>query len=169
MRRSISQYYQCTEDLTHIPFIDPVTVLACDHRGIQHTLGGHDITVKIPKNAIPIGQVAHIELAVTLHGPFMFPSNMRPISPILWLCTQEDITFNSPIQVTLPHFLTDLNQHEITQLGVTFAKANHKVYLESKESQVMFKFSSCSGQPKFTTKQGQGFGSLETRHCFFFV
>ena len=169
MSRIVSQYYRCAETSAHIPFIDPVTVLVCDHRGIEHTLVDHDITVTIPPGAIPKWKVVHFEMAVALYGPFNFPSSTRPISPILWLCPQEEIEFNSPIMVTLPHFLTcSLSQQELDQLGVGFAKADHNDYSGSKESQnVMFNFQPCSVQPQFNYKEKQGFATMETRHCCF--
>ena len=169
MSRVVSQYYRCAETSAHIPFIDPVTVLVCDHQGIEHTLVDHDITVTIPPGAIPKGKVVHFEIGVALYGPFNFPGSTRPISPILWLCPQEEVEFNSPIMVTLPHFLTcHLSQQELDQLGVGFAKADHSDYSGSKESQnVMFDFQPCSVQTQFSYKEKQGFATMETKHfCF---
>ena len=134
---------------------------------MEHTLVDHGITLTIPEGAVPIGKMIHIEMAVTLYGPFIFPSGTRPISPILWLCPQEEIKFSSPILVTLPHFLTDLSQQELTQLGVGFAKADHHGYSASKDNcTVILEYKPCSSQPQFSYNMDkQGFGTLETKHC----
>ena len=166
LSRVVSQYYQCAENITHTPFIDPVEVIACDHRGIRHTLTDQDITLDIPEGAVPKERVVHLELAVALYGPFSFPANTRPISPILWLCPQEEVEIKSPIRVTLPHFVTGVSEEELSKLGVTFAKADHNDYSGSKESRnVTFNFQTHSEQSNFFSTETQSFGTLETRHC----
>lgn len=166
MGRIVSQYYKIAENISHIPFIDPVTVITCDYYGIHHTLTGHGITMDIPEGVIPKGQVISIELAVALYGPFIFPNNTRPISPILWICPQEHIEFSLPIQVILPHFLTGHDQQKLAHLGVEFAKSNHNSCFNESHNAV-FSFQTCSVKPRFSTKGKQAFGSLETRHCCF--
>ena len=168
LRKVVSQYYQCAENTTHIPFVDPVTVVVCDHHGLQHTLTDHDITLKIPEGAVPKGKVIHIEMAVALYGPFAFPNNTRPISPILWICPQENIEFCLPIQVILPHCLTNATHQKLGDLEVGFAKADHNIHSGSKEGHdVLFNFKRCTIQPRFSRKGIQGFGCLETMHCCF--
>lgn len=131
-----------------------------DHNhGIDRTLVDHDITVNIPKGAILGEKAISIELAVTLHGPFSFPTNKRPISPILWMCPQEEIEFEEPIEVTLPHILTGLNQKQLVKMGVTFAKADHNGqfdYIKNHDKE-------CS--TKFSEIENQGFGKLQTKKC----
>lgn len=152
----------------HIPFIDPVTTIECDHTGKEQTLKEHGITVKIPEGAIPKGKVIQVEMSVTLYGPFKFPSNTRPISPILWMCPQEDIEFKKPIEVTLPHIFTGVDQKELVKMGVTFAKAGHNTLSESKESHdAVFVFRECPNRPQFREIKEQGYGILETNHCCF--
>ena len=66
-----------------------------------------------------------MEVAVALYGPFQFEDGKRPISPILWLCPQEDVTFLKTINVILPHTLIDLSPEDVELFGIHFAKADH--------------------------------------------
>lgn len=152
-----------SEEIHHVPFIGPTEVLKCDYNGIEnYTLKDHGITIKIPKGAIPKGKVVHIELAVTLCGPFSFPNNTRPISPILWMCPQEKIEFKQPFEVTLPHILTRLNQKELAELGVGFAKADHDFSVPKNGKSVVFDFKPCNIQNQ---EHKQGYSTLKSTHC----
>ena len=66
-----------------------------------------------------------MEVAVALYGPFQFSNGKRPISPILWLCAQEDVAFLKPITIVLPHTMIDLSLNDAETFGVRFAKADH--------------------------------------------
>lgn len=82
-------------------------MLICDHCGTEYIIDDHDITLRIPEGAVPVGESIKFEIGVVLYDPFIFPENTRPISPIVWLCIQEDIELKKvkPIQLILPHFL----------------------------------------------------------------
>ena len=65
-----------------------------------------------------------MEVAVALYGPFHFCEGKRPISPILWLCPQENVSFLKPVTIMLPHTMTDLSPDDVQNFGVSFAKAD---------------------------------------------
>ena len=81
--------------------------LECDYGGIDYIIEGHDISLKIPKQAVPEGKKIHFEVGVAVHGPFKFPKGTQPVSPILWLRKlEDDIILKQCCQLTLPHCYT---------------------------------------------------------------
>lgn len=99
----------------------------CDSAGIEHTIQGHDITLKVPKGAVPVGTTLTLDYAVKLSGPFTYPPNMRPISATLWMCHQENTKLLKPIEVTMPHIIRPQASTCLEELEIGFAKANHSV------------------------------------------
>ena len=81
-------------------FKSSVEVIACDHSGGSYSSECHNIQLHIPEGAIT---ASNLEFAVTLHGPFEFPEDVKPVSPIVWLSTQEGIQFAKSVELTLPH------------------------------------------------------------------
>ena len=57
---------------------------------VVYTITEHDITLRIPEGAVAIGKFSHLEMGAAMYGPFTFPENTQPISPILWLCPLEE-------------------------------------------------------------------------------
>ena len=162
---SISKYYGCANNVASVPYDGLVEVFKFDSSGGEYYNADHSITIQIPEGAIPPGTLAHLELAVALYGPFHFPSGSCPVSPILWLCIQEDISLRKPINVTLPHFLTDLNDHDIECLGINFAKADHEQHSTDKFGVNRFSFKELSATFVATMEGSQGYGVLSTDHC----
>ena len=73
----------------HIPFFHH-RLMECDHTGLDYTVEEHDITLRIPEGAVTVGETIHLEIGVAMYGPFNFPENSIPVSPIVWLCIQEE-------------------------------------------------------------------------------
>ena len=119
----------------------------------------NDISVTIPPGAIPADKTARIELGVALYGPFAFPENYEPVSPIIWLCVQ-DAELQQPLAITLPHLIVDIDKVELT-----LAKANHD---NSTKEQDVYQFnpSDCISK-KFTnpTDNCNGSGIFTVKHC----
>ena len=160
---SISDYYHCANNIASVPFIGEVEVLACDSRGCEYWNPDHDITIRIPPNAIPLGVTVQLEVAVALYGPFKFPNNSSPISPILWLCSQKDIVFRKPIEIILPHFVSDIRNSDIN-----FAKADHKWYSIDESGMKCYIFNPV-GTTFVNIKEGtQNYGLLSVNHCCYF-
>ena len=90
-----------------------------DHNGLNHVIEDHDITLRIPEGAVVEGEKIHIEVGVAMYGPFIFPENTQPISPILWHYASEDVT---SFQLILPHCYTG---SVIPPEQISFAIADH--------------------------------------------
>ena len=88
----------------------------------------NDFHLEIPEGATKEGNAPTILLGVTLFGQFKFPEGLRPVSPVFWVCVEENpiFKFSRPVSVTLPHFLDLENDDEIESMGLTFLKADHK-------------------------------------------
>ena len=137
-------------------------VLECDFNGQELNIIEHNITLKIPQGAVRIGTSVHLEVAVTMHGPFVFSeSSARPISPILWLCFLEDVLLQKPFKVILPHFLIGLTNDKAQYYSVSFAKASHEYSLSS-DSQLSYKFLTYNG---YQSTINTSYGTLLTTHC----
>lgn len=134
-------------------------LLECGWNGLEYTNEEHDITLRIPKGAVAKGMRVHIQFGVTMYGPFSFPENIQPISPILWLCLQEeDAKLKKPYQVVLPHYLSDKAREYCTG----FAKANH-----NKSDQSSYDFLTLDVYVKLISKESQGYGLAEIDHfCY---
>ena len=104
-----------------------------------------------------------------MYGPFIFPDNSQPISPILWCCIEGSSTLSKPFQVVLPHFLTELSQEKASLHNVAFTKANHTAADYSTESgHIKYSFQRCDVEPRFASSGGRSFGILTTDHyCFY--
>ena len=105
-----------------------------------------------------------MEFAVCLDGPFTFPENKRPISPILWICTKEIVPrFSEPIEVVIPHIFPELSEQDETELEIAFAKANHTTDLiQSDRGFTSYAFKEIEGA--FPRLEG-GKGTLKLHHC----
>ena len=129
----------------------------------------HGITLKVPKGAIPSGRVVHFEVGIALpYGPFEFPSGMHPISSILWLCPQEDVNFDLPLEIVMPHFLTEISsKEELNKFKICFARADHNEYTRVRD-QPLYDFKLLEEDQRFSLSNEDGsFGVLQTRRCYY--
>lgn len=163
----VNKYLYCTEMIASVPFLGRVEVLVFDSSGKEYESSQHRITISIPKDAIPQGEIIHLEVAVALHGPFQFSDGKRPISPILWLCPQENITFQKPITIVLPHTLTDVCNQDIDGFGIQFAKADHTDYRMNPTGKKEYIFMPYESEVELTAKKGKGIAILKADHCCF--
>ena len=134
----------------------------CGPQGTSVNLREHDIQINVPPGATD--RKIEMEFAVCLSGPFKFPANMRPVSPILWICTKEAIKrFKKPIEVTLPHIFPELSEQEIVELHLGFVKADHsKDFSILDDGSRSYSFSEIKGSGSHL--QG-GYGILNINHC----
>ena len=161
---SISTYYHCANNISNVPFIGEVEVLECDSLGCEYWNPDHNITIRIPPGTIPPDMTVQIEVAVTLYGPFQFPNSSFPISPILWLCSQKEITFKQPIEVILPHFVNDTAMN----FGIKFAKADHRWYSIDKSGMKCYVFEPVDTAFANVKEESRNYGLLSISHCCFF-
>ena len=165
---SISTYYHCSSDIASVPIVSPVEILTCNSLGGEYYSSDHGIILRIPESAIPPGLTVHLEVAMALYGPFQFPDGSCPISPILWLCIQENIYLRKPIDIILPHFLSDINESDIENLGIHFAKADHKQYTTDTSGRNYYTFRPLASAFIAYKERSQNYGILSTKHCCFF-
>ena len=147
------------EKTAKVPFLF-YEQLQIDSNGLVYTINEHDITVRFPFGVVASGETLQFEIGVTLFGPFKFLDDIRPISPILWLCPlNESISLQKPFQLILPHFLSNnkIHDHE-----VMFAKSNHGDHEEN-----CYTFRVCDTKPIFASTGSKSYGILETNHCCF--
>ena len=138
--------------------------LECDDTGLEHTIDGHNITLRIPKEAIAAGEKLHINVGVTMFGPFTFPDNFSPISPILQLCPSKiNYKFRKPITVILPHFISKETIEKLNPGEVRFAKARH--CNTGPERRQSYQFEHVDARPMFASSRSRNFGVLQIQHC----
>ena len=127
------------------------------HKGRTFTDEANDFSLEIPEGAIPEGETLDVDFGVTLSGPFKFPVDLRPVSPVFWVCVQKKSQFSKPVTVTLPHFLDLKNDDDKKSLGLTFLKAGHE-----KNSGGLYEFEKAEGHTIF--EPHKRFGVLHTTH-----
>ena len=138
------------------------TTLDCSHNGLEHTINEHNITLRVPEGAIDIGDEIYFEVAVLIFGPFTFPNNTRPVSPILWLCPSEDYRMKKPFKIILPHFLSSQAVEKLNSNNIQFAKAKHN------RNQTTNKFKFVRNGPLFASSGSRNFAILQTKHfCYY--
>ena len=85
---------------------------------------------------------------MVLYGPFKFPSNTSPNSPILMVCPDKDVTLLKCIKITLPHNIHQASRYSRDSLGIQVIKASHAsqadgVYvfedMDAEQTEVSFK------------------------------
>ena len=138
-------------------------MLECDSKGREYTIEGHDITLRIPKGAIAEGTKLHFEIGVAAYGPFKFPENSQPISPIVWLCILDGDSsmLKKPFHLILPHCLIGLSRERLSDHHVAFAKASHLL------REQYYNFNKCEIDPLFASSGDKCYGVLKSDHCCF--
>ena len=161
-------YFTEAEESAHVPFVYH-HLLECDYNGLDYTIALHDITLRVPKGAVAVGEKVHIEIGVTMYGPFKFPETTEPISPITWLCIWEkSAVLKKPFQLILPHFLTNLTRDKLNYHQIGFAKANHSSYSIAEDKQMVYNFKLCDTKPLVTLSGYKSYGVLKSTHCCFY-
>ena len=162
-----SSYFTEAEKKAQVLFLN-YKQLECDSNGLEYTDHEHDIAIKIPEGAVPEGKKIHFEVAVTTYGPFTFPKNTQPISPLLWLCIlEEDVELQKPFQVVLPHYLAGLDKERVLYHQVVSAKASHN-NSKLRNDRISYEFQTCEVKPQFAFNGYRGYGVLESNHCCFY-
>jgi hypothetical protein len=166
-QHKIKQYLHCSQNIASVPFQDDVAIIEFDDSGGEYNNIDHDITLSVPEGAIPRGEIVHMEVAVALYGPFHFSGGKRPISPILWLCPQENVALIKPIRIVLPHMLVNLTQEDVINFGIELEKADHREYITTLEGKRQYIFRPHSAALELTSTQERGYIAIKTDHfCF---
>ena len=163
----VKQYLHSSQNVASVPLQDHVTVIELDTYGGEYKNVDHDISLSIPEGAVADGEMIHMEVAVALYGPFHFSDGKRPISPILWLCIQEDIALLKPISIVLPHMLVNLTREDVANFGIQIAKADHREYVTTTPGKREYVFKPHSAAMELTSTQERGYVTIKTDHfCF---
>ena len=118
------------DDTNNFVFLGSTQVIVCDSKGGKYEVLEQGITVRIPPNALDTE--AHIEVGVTIHGSFKFPTGQQPISAIVWLLVRgtSTFTFKKPVEIQLPHFLNLSNSdidEKAEEFGLGFMTTNEEM------------------------------------------
>ena len=125
-----------------------------------------DFKLIIPKGAI-VGN-HKVQVAVMKYGPigpFEYPDGYKPVSPIVWLCSNQK-KFQKDLELILPHCSALGNSDdEASQTQLVFLKASHE-YIRNKNGQKVFPFKQVDAQSSFNPNDL--YGSLYINHCCFY-
>lgn len=166
-QHTIKQYLHCSQNIASVPFQDHISVIEFDDSGGEYKNIDHDITLTVPEGAVPQGEVVHMEVAVALYGPFHFTDGKRPLSPILWLCPQENVALTKPISIVLPHILVNLTQEDIINFGIQLVKADHQEYVTTLEGKRKYVFRPHGSALELKSTKERDYVTIKTDHfCF---
>ena len=140
-----------------LPFIETPTVLQCGSEQQVYNFKKYGIKLVFPPRAVTRGTL-DVEIGILHSGPFTLPPNVKPISPVLWLCVKEKVKpcheFSKRIEITLPHFM-DCTPEDQKKFAFLKSTHNHSI----SDNSFTFKEASvdhCRFQPRngtLTTKQ----------------
>ena len=148
-----------------VPFLKPIEVISVTSKGAEYSCEEYGVRVKVPEGALPTSMHSTLEVGIASHGPFEFPPGMIPISPILWICMPHESLLLRPVEITLPHCLTDLSENDPVKDDIGFLKANHhKDYTTNTSGKRVYQFREAEGDVTFPDPKS---GRLYTKHfCF---
>ena len=102
-----------------------------------------------------MGDSITIDIGVALFGPFQYPPNIRPVSPVFWITVrgQENYQFLKPLRVTMEHCLdvSHCDDAGIVDAGLQFMKAGPTPHASGK-----YEFSSAAEDQDFLTESFHG-------------
>ena len=101
------------------------TLGECTHSQQEYHNEDNDFRLVIPEGAIPVGDSITIDIGVALFGPFQYPPNIRPVSPVFWVSVRghQNYRFLEPLRVTIGHCLKLCDDSNLPALGLTFMTA----------------------------------------------
>ena len=90
-------------------FIGGIEQIKCDGKGGEYEHSTHRISFCIPPGAVKEGSTATLTFGVATVGPFKYPDNTTPVSPVLWVqvgFSDGQGGFTKAIKIRLPHAVT---------------------------------------------------------------
>ncbi len=101
--------------------------------GMRYQNESMGVTINVPEGAIK-EELLDIKVGLALYGPFNYPDGLRPVSVVLLMCPQQEVTLLKPIEVILP-LIIDCAQDSIdsSNCGLTPLKACHDNYDDVKK------------------------------------
>ena len=138
-----------------------VEEITIDSSGGEYHSKIDDFRLIIPKGAVQSPVV--IQVGVVAYGPcgpFEYPKGCRPVSPIVWVCTNHETKFLKSIKIVLPHCIDCASEEDCRTL--TFLKADHTAKVRSSGENVLC-FKEMDGETSFSPQSS--YGTLLTNHC----
>ena len=141
-----------------------------ESREVEYTISFLDYKLVIPPHATRGGKDIPFQTGEMPYGPvgpFKFPPNTKPVSSVVWFCSDQMSDLEKPIKIVLSHCLKSPNEDSLKNLA--FVKACDKVSTQNRDKE--FKFHIVTDEerdeePLFTANDG----TLVTRHaCFFCI
>ena len=148
-----------------VPFITPPIKMRCDHSGGIYTVDDHDIQLKVPRGAIKKRVTADIQIGVCLHGPFAFPPNTQPVSPMIWLHIGPDVKLAKPVEIKIPHCLQFRAGEALPPSKMQFLRASCKPRTASRGQLQNYQLSEIDSKGSFTLEESSG--TLATKQSSF--
>ena len=106
------------------------TIATFDETGGMCSLDG--CTLTIPQGAIPKDEVIAIRIGVSICTPLtsLLPLGVRPVSPVVQLCTldQPHFKFSKPVTIKIQHFLDIAREEDVKTMNLHFLKSSHNLY-----------------------------------------
>ena len=123
--------------------------------------------LRIPEGAIPPREgTIDIEFGVAMYGPFKLADgkSVRRISPVVWLCIQQDgfNRFQKDVEITIPHFL-DFSTEDANKY-LRFLKADHEPDMLNEDDKIEYQLKPADGRAVFDMDSDVKHGKLLTRH-----
>lgn len=154
-----------------INFVMSPIILKYEGEELEYHSQEHCFSIMIPKGAIKKKTTVEIQIGLAMHGPFKFPERSQNVSPILWLCSIPETKFRKPLQVTLPHCVTDAHLGGLRRrkqeegLMLHFAVASLKSGPANKSRRQQFEFQATEGEEMYSVDEKEVMkGSLLTKH-----
>ena len=132
-------------------------------------------TLKLKEDGVsvvfPAGFIAQPSLSFqcyvkTHENPHTFPAGVRPVSAVLALHPESDVTFLKPVEVTMPHFIDLEDEDDCKRLKVFVAGPN----IPGEEG-LHFKAMSQDAVSLFTSgsyKHRKQYATFSIKHCCHF-
>lgn len=99
-----------------IRFISAIESTTFGHNGVQYSSQYHDVRISVPKGATNKHTTVELQVGVALHGPFSFPDEKRPVSPIVWVGMNPNTKLKKHMEIIIPHFVDRSGQSLSTEL-----------------------------------------------------
>ena len=151
------------------PFIKPVDKLEISSNSGRYCNVPLGVYIDIPRGAVPESRLLRVEVGVCLYGPFEFPGNLYPITPILMLHPQHDVQLNKSVRITLPHVIESATDTDVKALGIKVIKGSPNCQL-GESGQYVFDKTIEDSNLSFYTIGSKGFVTFLLSHfCFITV
>lgn len=92
-----------------VKFIGTLKQIKCDGKGGRYNHTVHGIAFYIPPGAVNEGSTLTLTFGVATVGPFKYPDNTTPVSPVLWLqvvLSNGQVVLKKTLEIRIPHAVT---------------------------------------------------------------